>query len=90
MIQLLGILKLGRMLRLSKIISYLNVDEDVKASMKLSKLIFFLILYMHFSSCFFWLLIDYERDWLPQAVQLEEAPDQELYDMFYNTLPISS
>ena len=78
------------MLRLNKIISYLNVDEDVKASMKLSKLIFFLILYIHFCSCFFWLLIDFERDWLPQAVMLEETPTEEDYHQFFDLLPMGS
>lgn len=34
------------------------MDEDVKASIKLSKMIFYLILYIHFCSCFFWIIIE--------------------------------
>lgn len=41
-LELFGILKLVRIARLSKIISYLNVKEDVKLVLKLGKLIFFL------------------------------------------------
>ena len=45
--QLFGILKLIRITRLSRIISYMNVVEDVKLMLKLVKLVFFLIMYLH-------------------------------------------
>lgn len=55
--QVFGILKLGRLLRLNKIIAYLNVIEDVKAMIKLIKMVFFLIIYMHLYACFWWMLV---------------------------------
>ena len=46
-LQLFGILKLVRIARLSKIIAYLNVKEDFKLILKLAKLVFFLMMYLH-------------------------------------------
>ena len=46
-----SILKLSRVLRLSKLIMYLNSTDDFKSSLKVMKLCFFLILYVHFSGC---------------------------------------
>lgn len=46
-LQLIGLLKLIRVLRLSRLITYLNVKNELKMSLKLGKLIFFLILYIH-------------------------------------------
>lgn len=45
--KLFGLLKLIRVLRLSRIIMYMNLKDDVKMSLKLGKLIFFLVLYIH-------------------------------------------
>lgn len=46
-LQLIGLLKLVRVLRLSRLITYLNLKSELKMSLKLAKLIFFLILYIH-------------------------------------------
>lgn len=64
----MGILKLGRVLRLNKIISYMKVDEDIKASMKLLKIIFFLILYIHLFCCLYWMVAEDTQDWWPISV----------------------
>ena len=45
--QLFSLLKLVRILRLSRLITYINLQNDVKMSLKLGKLIFFLIMYIH-------------------------------------------
>jgi hypothetical protein len=44
---LLEILKIVRILRFFKVISYLNATENVKLSLKLIKMIFYLVLYLH-------------------------------------------
>lgn len=43
----IGLLKLVRVLRLSRLITYLNLKNELKMSLKLGKLIFFLVLYLH-------------------------------------------
>jgi hypothetical protein len=46
-LRLFGLLKLVRVLRLSRLITYLNIQDDLKMSLKLIKLVFFLILFIH-------------------------------------------
>lgn len=45
--QMFGLLKLIRILRLSRLITYMNIKDEVKMSLKLFKLVFFLIMYLH-------------------------------------------
>lgn len=46
-LSLLSLLKLFRVLRLFKIISYMNASESIKHSLKIFKLLFYLIMYIH-------------------------------------------
>jgi hypothetical protein len=48
---LVSILKLFRVLRFTKVISFLNTTEHVKLSLRLFKLIFYLIIYIHIQAC---------------------------------------
>lgn len=52
---LCGYFKLTRVFRLGKMISQANVDEIPKAVMKLAKLIFYLIFFIHCLACYLWL-----------------------------------
>lgn len=67
MLELFGILKLGRLLRLSKLIQFLNVEEDVKASMKLTNMVVFLVIYIHLYACTWWLIVKQDETWIPYA-----------------------
>ena len=64
-LQLFGILKLVRIARLSKIISYMNVKEDLKQALKLTKLIFFLIMYLHILGCTWHWIVREDQEWIP-------------------------
>ena len=46
-IQLFALLKLVRVLRLGRLISIMKVKDDIKLSLKLIKLVFFLVLFLH-------------------------------------------
>lgn len=46
-LSLLSMLKIVRILRFTRIISYLNTTQDVKLSLKLIKLVFYLSIYLH-------------------------------------------
>lgn len=63
--QLFGLLKLIRVLRLNRIIMYLNLKQDIKASIKLIKLIFFLLMYVHFIACIWFYIINTKKEWIP-------------------------
>jgi CRP-like cAMP-binding protein len=62
---LLGMLKAVRVLRLSKVIQSLNIRQDIKAYLKLLKLVFYLTIYIHFIACIFYYVVDLEKKWLP-------------------------
>lgn len=64
-VDLLGILKLGRLLRLSNIIHVLKASGDVKSSLKLMKLCLFLVVYWHCFACNWWFMVKTDRLWIP-------------------------
>jgi hypothetical protein len=60
-----GALKLVRVLRLNKIITYLRSTEEFKAFLKLNKLVFLLVMYLHCFGCLWWMIVDSEQLWIP-------------------------
>lgn len=50
-LKIFSILKMIRILRFFKVISYLNTTSSVKLSLKLVKLIFYLFVYLHLQAC---------------------------------------
>lgn len=44
---------------------YLNVKKDIKASIRLIKLNAFVLMYLHFVACFWFLIVEIERKWIP-------------------------
>ena len=73
MILIFGILKLGRLLRLNKIIQFLKAAEDIKASLSLIKILLFLFVYFHCYTCVFWLTITLDNEWLPYNPNIFEG-----------------
>lgn len=47
----LSMIKLLRVLRLGKLINFMNTTDDVKLTMRLFKMCFFLVLYLHITGC---------------------------------------
>ena len=64
-LQLFGLLKLVRVLRLGRLIAYLNLKDDVKMSLKLGKLVFFLVIYIHCYGCLWFLIVKSNELWVP-------------------------
>ena len=50
-LSLLSLLKLFRVLRVFKVISYMNASESIKYSLKIFKMLFYLIMYIHCQAC---------------------------------------
>ena len=59
-----GALELVRVLRLNKIITYLRSTEEIKAGLKVIKLIFFLIMYLHCFGCIWYMIVKEEQIWV--------------------------
>ena len=64
-VKLQGLLKLGRLLRINRIIRFLKSNIEVKAGAQLLNLILFLIIYLHFYACILWLLVKDGKTWTP-------------------------
>lgn len=63
-VDLLGLFKLGRLLRLNDIINFLKTTDDVKSTLKLTKLILYLVVYIHCYACNWWFLIKSDKIWI--------------------------
>lgn len=65
---ILGILKIVRILRIRKLIANLNYTQETKALLKVANMVFYLILYIHLVACFLWMTFSSgEQTWIPQV-----------------------
>ena len=64
-LEIFGLLKLIRLSRLSRIITRLNFRDDVKIIFKVLELIFTLIVLIHCLACFWYYVVDRDKDWVP-------------------------
>lgn len=76
-LKLFSLLKLVRVTRLGKMIARMNVTQQVKNSLKLFQLIFFIIMYLHCSGCLWFVIVSEDERWHP-SVDLVRG-DMELY-----------
>ena len=78
---LLGILKLIRLFRLGRIVTFMKVNSSLKIGFKIFQLLFGLLLLVHWLSCIWILLIDFKNhDWIP-------TKDLDAYRTNFFTLP---
>lgn len=61
----LSLLKFFRVLRVTKVISYINASENIKHSLKIFKLLFFLVIYIHFQACAWFYYTNIDKVWYP-------------------------
>lgn len=64
-LRLFSLFKLVRVLRLNKLITLMKVEDEIKLSLKLIKLVFFLIMYLHCLACLWYHLVLIDEKWLP-------------------------
>lgn len=65
LLAILGLLKLTRLSRISTIISRLNVNEQLKAIIKIGQLTFYLYLVIHVLGCIWFYIVRQNKEWLP-------------------------
>jgi Ion transport protein len=51
LLNILSVLKITRILRFTKVITFLSTSDNVKLSLRLAKLIFYLLIYIHWQAC---------------------------------------
>ena len=74
-LQLFGLLKLIRILRLSKIIAHMRVKKEVKLTLKFLQLILFIIMYLHLIGCVWFLIVSSDEKWLINTDSILEESD---------------
>lgn len=65
LLSMLGMLKAIRVMRISVVIQSLNIRQDIKAYLKLLKLVYYLIIYIHFIACIFYYIVKLKEEWIP-------------------------
>jgi len=63
--ELLGILKLIRVARISSVILNLNVSQEIKAGLKVVFLIFLMLVYIHVMACIWYFVVEIQEKWIP-------------------------
>lgn len=81
--KVLAILKMVRIFRFTKVISFLNATEDVKLSLKLFKLLFYLVIYLHLQGCAWYLFTKWDRTWFPLTDIIQRFTDFYDHPVYY-------
>lgn len=78
-LQLFSLLKLVRITRLSRIIERMNVRQEMKNAMKLFKLIFMIVVYIHVLACLWFVIVSNDMVWSPTVDYVREG-GSDLYE----------
>lgn len=57
--------KLVRVLRLQRVITFMNTTDDVKLTLQLVKTSFYLVLFIHVAACFWFSIVNADEKWTP-------------------------
>ena len=63
--QIFGLLKLVRLLRLGRIITYMRFKQNLKIGFRILQLLFFLLLLVHWIACILYILVSDKDSWIP-------------------------
>ena len=74
-LQLFSLLKLVRISRLGRIIERMNVTQDMKNALKLFKLIFVIIIYIHCLACLWYIIVNIQEEWIPPLDYVNPSAD---------------
>ena len=83
---MMSMMKIIRVLRLSRLITYLNSAEDIKLTLKLTQTIFLILLYIHITACLWYLIIKQEDNWEPGQGLAENFMVYGIFDKVFITI----
>ena len=94
LLKFLGVMKLTRIMRLSKIISYSHLKSDSKSFMNFVKLFFFLAIYLHLQASIWFIIAKDDEKWIPPLDTIGNTTDlyeqttiyQYLMSIYYSVL----
>ena len=79
-------MKIIRVLRLSRLITYLNQAEDVKLSLRLMQTIFLILLYIHITGCLWYIIVKNEGGWEPSQNLSKKLMEYTYGEKFFITI----
>ena len=82
-LNLFGILKVARVLRLGRIINSLNAKDELKMTLKLCNLVFYLVLYIHLAGCTWHYVHNGPKNWVPPLDYMFVMTDLYDRDLYY-------
>lgn len=62
-LQSMSMLKIIRVLRLNRLINFINTSQDMKLSLRLLQSIFLILLYIHISACVWYFNVNQNKLW---------------------------
>jgi hypothetical protein len=77
-----GLFKIFRVFRINQFITNLNVSVDIKSTLKLIKLSFYLILWLHITGCGLWIFVQENSD----VVAIRPTDNEPIPMMWYPPL----
>lgn len=90
-ISMFALMKLGRISRLNRIITYLRAKNDFKMLIRIGQLIFFLLMYIHLVSCAWWIIVNYDQEWVPisdRSLIFEKEVSYQYWISFYTAVQL--
>jgi len=89
-LQSLSMLKLFRVLRLSRLIAFMNSNDDMKHTLRILSLVFFIILYIHFMGCLLFFIGSFDKKWTPNIYDGDkDFYEIDIYDQWKNCFLVS-
>jgi CRP-like cAMP-binding protein len=79
LLAMLGLMKLARLGRISIIIARLNVNEQIKALIKMGQLTFYLYLVIHILGCIWFWIVKQNKKWIPPFDFIVLPPGTSIY-----------
>ena len=86
-VRVLRLVKLARVLRFEKLIRKLDATEEIKMSLKLLKLILFLLFFLHATACVWFYIVIASKTWVPPLDYIFAGPtdfyELDTYDQYW-------
>lgn len=79
---LLRVVKISKLYRLANIVSVIRIRNKIKVILEFLLIVLILLLFIHFSACVFYIIINSQNDWIPP----EDYPSNQT-DFFERTTP---
>lgn len=88
-LKFIGMIKMIRLLRLGRMITFLKANQKLKFSMKIAQLVFFILMFMHWINCLWYFVVASSQSWYPpkdldsKETNAYTAPQGTVYNIFY-------